>query len=63
MNCNELQESTKGARYLIKRPKALQWYHHGRLVKNSEEERQAGRFELFLDLLCTFRQVRVHTRS
>ncbi|KAK5946142.1 hypothetical protein PMZ80_000282 [Knufia obscura] len=51
MNCNELQESTKGARYLIKRPKALQWYHHGRLVKDSEEERQAGRFELFLDLL------------
>lgn len=37
---------------MIKRPKALQWFHNGRLVKESEEERQAGRFELFLDLLC-----------
>ncbi|KAM0453468.1 hypothetical protein ACHAPV_006250 [Trichoderma viride] len=51
MNCNELQENTAGERYMIKRPKALQWFHNGRLVKESEEERQAGRFELFLDLL------------
>ncbi|KAH0844286.1 hypothetical protein AYO21_00761 [Fonsecaea monophora] len=39
------------SRYLIKRPKALQWFHNGRLERESEEERQAGRFELFLDLL------------
>ncbi|KAL7926146.1 bacterial low temperature requirement A domain-containing protein [Trichoderma austrokoningii] len=51
MNCNELQENTTGERYMIKRPKALQWFHNGRLVKESDEERQAGRFELFLDLL------------
>lgn len=52
MNCNELQENTTGERYMVKRPKALQWFHNGRLVKQSDEERQAGRFELFLDLLC-----------
>lgn len=52
MNCNELQENATGERYMIKRPKALQWFHNGRLVKESDEERQAGRFELFLDLLC-----------
>ncbi|KAL6864003.1 hypothetical protein J3F83DRAFT_744249 [Trichoderma novae-zelandiae] len=51
MNCNELQENATGERYVIKRPRALQWFHHGRLVKQSDEERQAGRFELFLDLL------------
>lgn len=52
VNCNQLQDSTLGTKYLIKRPKALQWFHNGVLVKDSEEERQAGRFELFLDLLC-----------
>ena len=51
MNCNELQEHTKPARYLVKRPKALQWFHNGHLQRASDEERQAGRFELFLDLL------------
>lgn len=51
MNCNELQESTQAARYLVKRPKALQWFYKGQLHKVSEEERQASRFELFLDLL------------
>lgn len=40
------------SRYLVKRPKALQWFYNGQLQKESEEERQAGRFELFLDLLC-----------
>lgn len=53
MNCNELQEGAKAQRYIIKRPKALQWFYNGRLYKESDEERQAGRFELFLDLLCT----------
>lgn len=52
MNCNEIQQGTKGSRYLVKRPKALQWFNNGRLEKASDEERQAGRFELFLDLLC-----------
>lgn len=51
MNCDELQQSTKGTRYLIKRPKALQWFNGDRIEKESDEERQAGRFELFLDLL------------
>ncbi|KID64660.1 LtrA, partial [Metarhizium hybridum] len=51
MNCNELQEGAKAQRYIIKRPKALQWFYNGRLYKESDEERQAGRFELFLDLL------------
>ena len=54
MNCNELQEHAKPSCYLVKRPKALQWFHNGQLYKESEEERQAGRFELFLDLLCKF---------
>jgi low temperature requirement protein LtrA len=51
MNCNELQEHNKPSCYLVKRPKALQWFHHNQLCKESEEERQASRFELFLDLL------------
>lgn len=55
MNCNELQEGAKGGRYLVKRPKALQWFCDGELQKDSDEERQAGRFELFLDLLCEYR--------
>ncbi|KAL2208657.1 hypothetical protein CC79DRAFT_1331806 [Sarocladium strictum] len=51
MNCDELQKNAKASCYLVKRPKALQWFHNGRLCKESEDERQAGRFELFLDLL------------
>ncbi|PLB43630.1 hypothetical protein P170DRAFT_393489 [Aspergillus steynii IBT 23096] len=38
-------------RYLFRQPVALQWFENGKLVKRQEEERQAGRFELFLDLL------------
>lgn len=45
------QTTPSAPRYLIKRPKALQWFHNGHLQKESDEERQAGRFELFLDLL------------
>jgi hypothetical protein len=52
MNCNELQEGAKPQRYVVKRPKALQWFYKGQLYKENDEERQAGRFELFLDLLC-----------
>ncbi|KAM4065746.1 bacterial low temperature requirement A protein (LtrA) domain-containing protein [Hirsutella rhossiliensis] len=51
MNFDELQQGSKGSRYVVKRPKALQWFYDGRLYKASDEERQAGRFELFLDLL------------
>lgn len=36
---------------MIRRPKALQFFHHGRLKKFSEKERVASRFELFFDLL------------
>ncbi|KAJ5813781.1 uncharacterized protein N7503_000531 [Penicillium pulvis] len=39
------------SRYLIRQPRALQWFENGRLVKRRDEERQSGRFELFLDLL------------
>lgn len=51
MNCDELQSSTQCSRYVIKQPKALQWFYKGTLQRASDEERQAGRFELFLDLL------------
>jgi hypothetical protein len=54
MNIDELQKDTVPSRYLIKRPKALQYYYNGELRKESEGERAAGRFELFLDLLCEF---------
>lgn len=54
MNCNELQEHAKPACYVVKKPRALQWFYKDQLCKESEEERQAGRFELFLDLLCEF---------
>jgi low temperature requirement protein LtrA len=52
MNCNDLQSQSTAPRYLIRRPRALQWFHNGVLKKHAhDEERQAGRFELFLDLL------------
>ena len=54
MNCNELQENAKAACYVVKKPRALQWFYKDQLYKEREEERQAGRFELFLDLLCEF---------
>ncbi|BDD54885.1 hypothetical protein MPDQ_008069 [Monascus purpureus] len=38
-------------RYLLRQPLALQWFDNDRLVKRCDCERQAGRFELFLDLL------------
>jgi hypothetical protein len=57
MNCDELQSHPLASRYLIKRPKALQWFHNGVLHKESHDERQAGRFELFLDLLCESKYV------
>ncbi|KAJ5100553.1 hypothetical protein N7456_006605 [Penicillium angulare] len=47
----EVNELQSNPRYLLRQPRALQWFENGRLVKRNEEERQAGRFELFLDLL------------
>ncbi|KAK9357385.1 bacterial low temperature requirement A protein-domain-containing protein, partial [Lipomyces starkeyi] len=38
-------------RALFRQPLALQWLEDGKLMKRSEGERQAGKFELFLDLL------------
>ncbi|KAJ5248832.1 hypothetical protein N7468_000283 [Penicillium chermesinum] len=47
----DMNELDSNPRYLIRQPRALQWFEDGRLVKRHESERQAGRFELFLDLL------------
>lgn len=47
----EAQELNSNPRYLIRQPRALQWFEGGKLMKLQDEERQAGRFELFLDLL------------
>lgn len=47
-----MENEPKERRYLIRRPKALQYFHHGQLKKAAEKERVAGRFELFFDLLC-----------
>ncbi|KAJ5147914.1 hypothetical protein N7476_000573 [Penicillium atrosanguineum] len=44
-------EHSSNPRYLFRQPRALQWFHNGRLVKRHDCERAAGRFELFLDLL------------
>ncbi|KAJ5595397.1 uncharacterized protein N7459_001605 [Penicillium hispanicum] len=44
-------EETQSPRFLIRQPRALQWFENGRLVKRHDCERSAGRFELFLDLL------------
>lgn len=48
-----MDETQKERRYLVRRPKALQYFHNGELKKAAEKERVAGRFELFFDLLCT----------
>ena len=45
-----------GRKHLVARPRALQFFHHRVLhrqtdAENEDVERQAGRFELFLDLL------------
>ena len=47
-----MESEPKERRYLIRRPKALQYFHNGQLKKAAEKERVAGRFELFFDLLC-----------
>lgn len=54
MDANEQQGRNPRAQYVIKCPRALQWFENGRLYKAGLEERQAGRFELFLDLLCAY---------
>lgn len=45
------RQASEPQRYLIRRPKALQYFHDGEVKREHEGERQAGRFELFLDLL------------
>ena len=47
-----METELKERRYLIRRPKALQYFHNGELKKAAEKERNAGKFELFFDLLC-----------
>ena len=47
-----MEAEPKERRYLIRRPKALQYFHNGQLKKAAEQERVAGQFELFFDLLC-----------
>ena len=56
-----MEEEPKERRYLIQRPKALQYFHNGQLKKAAEKERVAGRFELFFDLLYVA-LVRARTR-
>lgn len=46
-----MEEEPKERRYLVQRPRALQYFHNGQLKKAAEKERVAGRFELFFDLL------------
>lgn len=46
-----MDDEPRERRYLIRRPRALQYFHNGQLKKAAEKERVAGRFELFLDLL------------
>ena len=49
-----METEQKERRYLIRRPKALQYFHRGQLKKAAEKERVAGQFELFFDLLCEY---------
>ncbi|KAJ5376573.1 hypothetical protein N7509_013459 [Penicillium cosmopolitanum] len=51
LGIDEHDLKAQNPRFLLRQPRALQWFEHGRLVKRHDEERQAGRFELFLDLL------------
>ena len=51
MSATAMEQEPKERRYLIRRPKALQYFHNGQLMKAAEKERVAGRFELFFDLL------------
>ncbi|KAK3725537.1 hypothetical protein LTR37_000507 [Vermiconidia calcicola] len=46
-----MEDEPKERRFLIRRPKALQYFHNGQFKKAAEKERVAGRFELFFDLL------------
>ncbi|CAI7612174.1 unnamed protein product [Penicillium bialowiezense] len=47
----EARENLSDPRYLLSQPRALQWFEDGKLMRRQDGERQAGRFELFLDLL------------
>ena len=47
----EARENQSDPRFLFSQPRALQWFENGKLMRRQDGERQAGRFELFLDLL------------
>lgn len=42
IDTNEPQVQSE-SRYLIRQPRALQWFENGRLVKRRDEERQSGK--------------------
>lgn len=42
IDTNEPQAQSE-TRYLIRQPRALQWFENGRLVKRRDEERQSGK--------------------
>ncbi|KAJ5737090.1 uncharacterized protein N7483_002215 [Penicillium malachiteum] len=48
IDINELQSNP---RYLLRQPRALQWFEKGRLVKRHDEERQAGEELILVYLL------------
>lgn len=47
----EARENHSNPRFLFSQPRALQWFEGGKVMRRQDGERQAGRFELFLDLL------------
>ncbi|KAJ5339992.1 hypothetical protein N7452_006720 [Penicillium brevicompactum] len=47
----EARENHSDPRFLFSQSRALQWFENGKLMRRQDGERQAGRFELFLDLL------------
>ncbi|CDM37866.1 Low temperature requirement A [Penicillium roqueforti FM164] len=51
MSASTPEEPQSNPRFLFHQPRALQWFEDGKLMRRQDGERQAGRFELFLDLL------------
>lgn len=48
---SDTENHQSNPRFLFSQPRALQWFEGGKLMRRQDGERQAGRFELFLDLL------------
>jgi len=42
LGIDEHDLKAQNPRFLLRQPKALQWFEHGRLVKRHDCERQAG---------------------